>query len=82
MGKKWKVLDRPSQSPDHNLIEHAFHLLKRKLKGETPRNKQELKEAVMKAWSSITNEEENSLVMSMGHRLRAVIVSKVDATKY
>ena len=28
--KKWKVLDRPSQSLDFNPIEHAFHLLKEK----------------------------------------------------
>ena len=44
--------------------------------------KQELKEAVVKAWNSITNEECNSLVMSMGRRLQAVIASKGSATKY
>ena len=81
-GKKWKVLNWPSQSPDLNPIEHAFHLLKRRLKRETPRNKQELKEAAVKAWSSITNEECNSLVMLMGRRLEAVIASKGYATKY
>ena len=42
--KKWKVLDWPSQSPDINPFEHAFHLLW--LKGKTPWNKQQLKEAI------------------------------------
>ena len=81
-GKKWKVLDWPSQSPDLNPIEHAFYLLKRRLKGVTPQNKQQLKGAAVKAWKSITKEECTSLVMSMGHRLDAVIASKGFATKY
>lgn len=29
---RWKVLDRPSQSPDHIPTEQAFHLLKRRQK--------------------------------------------------
>ncbi len=45
-------------------------------------NPPKLKEAAVKAWKSITKEECESLVMSMGHRLDAVIESKGFATKY
>ncbi len=38
--KKWNILQWPSQSPDCNLIENAFHSLKTKLKAERPTNKQ------------------------------------------
>ncbi len=46
--KKWKILDCPNQSPDLNLIEHVFHQLKRRLKAETPQNKQPLELAALK----------------------------------
>lgn len=58
-GKKWKVLDSPSQTP------HAFHTLKRRIKGVTPQNKQQLKQDAVKAWKNITKEECISLVMSV-----------------
>ncbi len=45
-------------------------------------NPPKLKEAAVKAWKSITKEECKSLVMSIGHRLDAVIESKGFATKY
>ncbi len=45
-------------------------------------NPPKLKEAAVKAWKGITKEECESLVMSMGHRLDAVIESKGFATKY
>ena len=75
--RKRKVLEWPSQSADLNPIEHAFYLLKRKLKGETPQNKQQLKEAAAKAWKSITKEESKGLVMSLGRRVVAVIQLKL-----
>ncbi len=74
--KKWNILQWPSQSPDLNPTEHAFHLLKTKLKAERPTNKQQLKSAAVKAWQSITKEETQSLVMSMTSRLKAVVACK------
>ncbi len=61
-GKKWTVMQWPSQSPDPNPIEHAFHLLKTKLKGKCPKNKQELKTVAVEAWQSITRGETQHLV--------------------
>ncbi len=71
-----------SQSPDWNPIEHEFHQLKRRVKAETPQNKQHLELAALKAGKSISKDELKSLVMSMCHRLTAVIVCKGSATKY
>ena len=80
--KKWNVMQWPSQSPDLNPIEHAFHLLKTKLKGKCPKNKQELNTVAVEAWQSITRDETQRLVMSMHSRLQAVIDCKGFATKY
>ncbi len=79
--KKWKVSDCPSQSLDLNPIEHEFHQLKRRVKAETPQNKQQLELAALKAGKSISKDKTKSLVMSMGHRLTVVIVRKGSATK-
>ncbi len=52
--------------------------MKRRLKAETPQNKQQLELA---AGKSISKDETKSLVMSMSRRLTAVIVRKGSATK-
>ncbi len=44
---KWNILQWPSHSPDLKPIEHAFHLLKTKLKAAQPTNKQQLKSAAV-----------------------------------
>ncbi len=47
---KWKVFEYPSQSPDLNPIEHEFDQLKKRVKAETPLNKQQLELAFIKGW--------------------------------
>lgn len=44
-----KVLDCPSPSLGLYWNEHAFHILQGRLKGESPRNRQEL------AWNAVIN---------------------------
>ncbi len=75
-GKKWTVMQWPSQSPDLNPIEHAFHLLKTKLKGKCPRTSRNWRRFAVEAWQSITRDETQRLVMSMRSRLQAVIDCK------
>ncbi len=77
--KKWNIVQWPSQSPDLNPTEHAFHLLKTKLKAERPTDKQQLKSAALKAWQCSTKEKTPSLVMPS--RLKADIVCDGFSTK-
>lgn len=67
--KKWNVLQWPSQSPDLDPIECAFRLLKTKLKGKFPKNKQELKSVAAEARRSDSRHETHRLVRSMGSKL-------------
>ncbi len=55
--------------------------MKRRVKAETPQNKQQLELAALKAEKNISKDETKSLVMSMCHGLTAVIVHKGSATK-
>ena len=79
---KWNVMQWPSQSPDLNPTEHAFHLLKTKLKGKCPKNKQELQSVAAEAWQSVTRDETQRLVMSVPSRLQPVVDCRRFATKY
>lgn len=48
---------------------------------EQPTKEQHLKTAAVKAWQSLTMEETQCLVMSLGSRLKAVGASKGSLTK-
>lgn len=80
--KKWTDMQWPSQLPGLNPIEHGFHLLRTKLKGKCPKNKQEMKTVAVEVWQSVTRDETQRLVMSMRSRLQAVIGYQEFATKY
>lgn len=48
---------------------------------EKPPNNLQLKEAAVKPWKNLTNEETNNLVTSVGHRLDALLLNKVIESK-
>lgn len=72
----------PSRSPDLNVIENCWAMVKQKLKGERFRNKNELWEAAKEAWNAISSEKLISLVDSMPKRIHAVICARGGHTKY
>lgn len=78
-----KVLDTPAQSPDLNPIENLWVHLKKKVAKRHPKNRTELKSAILEEWHKIpSNYDVQKLINSMKKRLRAVIDSKGGHTKY
>jgi len=81
------VLDWPPHSPDLNIIEHVWLMLKRKLKSKrVARNKNELWENVeavaRELWSDSSTAEILNLYESMPNRIQAVIRAHGGNTKY
>lgn len=77
-----KVMPWPAQSPDLNPIENLWYEAERRLGGRKFKRKEDLYEAVRKAWLSIPKERIEKLIESMPRRCKAVIDSKGYATKY
>jgi len=63
-----KLLSWPSQSPDMNPIENLWAIIKDKVADLQPKSKLELKEAIERAWSEITPETCQNLVLSFRKR--------------
>lgn len=65
-----QTLKWPAQSPDMNPIENLWAIVKRKVEVLQPKSKNELKEAIIQAWSEITPEITMKLVFSFKKRAR------------
>ena len=86
--KKWfedhgiTVLSWPANSPDLNVIENLWGIMKRKLQKYRCSNLKQLKASIEQVWKSVTPEDCGKLVASMPLRIQAVIEASGAATKY
>ena len=67
--KKIETLNWPPFSPDMNPIEHLWDELERRMKKYHPKNKEELKEILLKEWNNIGTDVTEKLVDSVPNRL-------------
>lgn len=75
-------LKTPPQSPDINVIENVWSMLKTKVAERNVSNKNELKTVVVEEWNSISPQYTQILVESMPKRLQAILDNKGGPTKY
>ena len=77
-----KVMDWPSMSPDLNLIEHLWEILKQKVEVCKVSNICQLRDVVMEEWKSIPVATCEARVNSMPRRVKAVLENDGGHTKY
>ena len=75
-------LDLPPYSPDLNIIENVWSLLKTKVANRAPRSVEQLEEIALEEWETISVEEIRTYFYSIPSRLENVISSQGGNTKY
>ena len=71
------LLGWPGYSPDLNLIENIWSILKRKVALKISRNKRELIENIINVWKNeMPKELPNKFIAGMASRIKRVIVNK------
>ena len=79
--KRWRNLDRPSQSPDLSLTDLSPPGEDQTKGRETPQ-KQELKEAAVKLWEKITREGTESLLTCVSQRPQSLTAKNFSLNIY
>ena len=64
---------RPPYSPDLNVIETVWAIMKRRIEAQCPGTIDELKNLIFQVWNSLSFETINSLIDEMPSRLQKVI---------
>lgn len=79
-----RTMSWPAQSPDLNIIDNLWLLLKRKLQARVGRieNKDDLFQEIQRVWTSITPQYVQSLYNTIPQRLQSVIRLKGHLSKY
>lgn len=79
---KIKVLQWPAQSPDLNLIENLWGIIKRAVSARKPFNKSSLWDIIYQEWHKITPDQCATLVQTMSDRCAQIIKQNGYPTKY